>query len=98
MVVLYTDNTNVRDWLMKGRSSNTKGNDYLMVLELMKYTAQCKVATRWIPSEANRRADILSRGGTPHGLRQNGQKMSVNYALLKRYLTSPVEAWRQALT
>ena len=97
IVVLYTDNTNARDWLVKRRSSNSVGNDYLMILELMKYKVQCKLSVRWIPSKANRNADILSRGGTPRGLQQKGRKITVNYKILAQYLADPVDAWRRML-
>ena len=37
LVTLYTDNTNVRDWLITGRSSKIKGLNYLALWELLKY-------------------------------------------------------------
>ena len=61
-VILNTDNTNARDWLRSRRTSNPAGNKLLMILELLKYTAQCKVSICWIPSASNRAADVLHVG------------------------------------
>ena len=65
LVTLYTDNTNARDWMIRRRSDNPLGNTYLIILELLKYSVECKLSTRWIPLTDNRTADLLSRGGLP---------------------------------
>ena len=46
LVTLYTDNTNVRDWLVAGRSAQIKGLNYLALWELLKYKSACKVSTK----------------------------------------------------
>ena len=97
LVTLYTDNTNARDWIIRRRSDNPLGNTYLIILELLKYSVECKLSTRWIPSTDNRTADLLSRGGCPRWLRQHGRRLAVNYQLLQKYLEEPVSAWRTFL-
>ena len=77
LVVLYTDNSNVRDWLVAGRSSKLKGLKFLAIWEITKYRLRCKVSPRWIPGEHNTTADKLSRGDTPNWLFRDGQQNSV---------------------
>ena len=72
IVTLYTDNSNVRDWLAAGRSSKLKGLCYLAVWERLKYENQCKVTPRWLPGADNISADLLSRGDTPSWLKRDG--------------------------
>ena len=98
LAIIHTDNTNAHDWVLRGRSSRDPSNKALMVFELMKYSAECKLSIQWIPSKSNVSADMLSRGATPRWLRQQGRKMAVNFNLLKSYLDDPISAWRRRLT
>ena len=72
MIILWTDNSNVCNWLTKGRSSKLKGLRYLALWELEKYKAKCKITTKWLPSAHNVSADSLSRGITPNWLQREG--------------------------
>ena len=74
LVVLYTDNSNVRDWLSAGRSSKLKGLKFLAMWEITKYRLGCKVSPRWIPGRHNTTADKLSRGVIPNWLLRDGQQ------------------------
>ena len=78
LVVIYTDNSNVRDWLAKGRSSQLQGLKFLALWEITKFRLRCKVSPRWLPGSHNITADILSRGGTPNWLRRVGLQTSCN--------------------
>ena len=73
-VKLYTDNRNTFHWLLKGRSSSVTGTKYLALWESCKYIRECKISPRWIPSDANRTADALSRGKVPEWLRRQGSR------------------------
>ena len=72
IVTLYTDNSNVRDWLSAGRSSKLEGLRYLARWEMIKYENRCKVTPLWLPGAHNISADLLSRGDTPSWLKRDG--------------------------
>ena len=93
IVVLYTDNTNVRDWLVAGRSSKLKGLKYLALWELVKFRARCKVSPRWLPGSHNISADRLSRGVTPAWLRSNGRRQFCNLQKLILSWRRIEESW-----
>ena len=88
LVILYTDNSNVRDWLNAGRSAKLQGLKFLAIWEITKYRLRCKVSPRWLPGSHNTTADTLSRGGTPNWLRRIGVLTSCN-------LESLAVTWKQ---
>ena len=94
LVTLYTDNTNVRDWLAAGRSSKLKGLNYLALWELLKYNASCKTSVKWLPSSHNINADKLSRGITPLWLEERGRQIHCNLFWLAHSWKHVEEAWR----
>ena len=94
LVTLYTDNTNVRDWLVAGRSSRIKGLNYLAIWELLKYKSGCKVSPKWLPGSHNITADKLSRGVVPKWLAECGIQRHCNLALLADSWEHVEESWR----
>ena len=93
LTYLYTDNTNVRDWLVMGRSKKMKGLRYLALWELAKFKHRCKVSPRWLPSNHNGSADKLSRGTTPEWLQRDGTRVSCDLRRLAHDLNHVEEAW-----
>ena len=61
LVTLNTDSQTALSWLQRGRCSDVVGSNYLSVLEMGKYKAECKVQAKWISSGGNRTADMLSK-------------------------------------
>ena len=97
LVKLFTDNSNARTWLQKSRSSNKVGTHYLMALELIKYTVECKISATWLPSAANSSADDLSRNKTPNWLERCGRRRSIDVKLLALLISDPISCWRQRI-
>lgn len=93
LTYLYTDNTNVRDWLVVGRSRKMEGLKYLALWELAKFRYKCKISPRWLPSGHNVSADKLSRGTTPGWLQQNGTRAYCDLRKLAYSLIHIEESW-----
>ena len=95
IVTLYTDNTNVRDWLSAGRSSKLQGLRYLAIWELLKYKNRCKVTPLWLPSAHNISADLLSRGQTPFWLKRDGIRQFCDLEKLAYEALHVEESWEE---
>ena len=93
LTYLYTDNTNVRDWLVVGRSKKMKGLKYLALWELAKFRYKCKISPRWLPSGHNVSADKLSRGTTPDWLQRNGTRAYCDLRKLAYSMNHIEESW-----
>ena len=93
LVVLYTDNSNVRDWLAAGRSSKLQGLKFLAMWEITKFRLRCKVSPRWLPGSHNITADTLSRGGIPNYLRRVGVQTSCNLESFAMTWKHVEESW-----
>ena len=93
IVTLYTDNSNVREWLSAGRSSQLKGLRYLVIWELIKYENGCKVTPPWLPGAHNISADLLSRGATPSWLKRDGIRQFCNLEKLAYDAQHIDESW-----
>ena len=93
IVVLYTDNSNVSDWLQAGRSSKLAGLKYLALWELEKFKLGCKISPRWLPGKHNISADQLSRGSTPAWLQREGLRMSCDLDKLVYSWKRVEESW-----
>ena len=74
MLVLYSDNSNVVSWLGTRRSPNPVVCSLVAAIECLKYQYTLKVAVRYIPSQKNRIADLLSRNKIPRWLRRRGSE------------------------
>ena len=96
-VKLYTDNKNVFHWLLKGRSSSKTGTKFLALLESSKYIRECKISPKWIPSEANRTADDLSRGKIPEWLRRRGSRRGLSSKARELLALSPTATWKNIM-
>ena len=95
LVTMYTDSQTALSWLQRGRCSDVVGSNYLSVLEMGKYKAECKVQAKWISSGGNRTADMLSRNKVPDWLQRRGIEQSIDIQLITKFVADPVEAWRQ---
>ena len=94
-VKLHTNNENTFHWLLKGRSSSVTGTKYLALWEGCKYKRECKISPKWIPSEANRTADALSRGKMPEWLRRRGSRRRLSSKARKLFTLSPMATWQR---
>ena len=92
LVTLHTDSQTALSWLQKCRCSDVVGTNYLSVLEMGKYIAECKVCPRWISSSGNRTADMLSRNQVPDWLNRRGTKVSIDIQQIIKFVVDPVEA------
>ena len=93
LVYLHIDNDNAYNWLRKSRSSNLQGTRYLALWELMKYKLECKVSPFWIPSDANRTADTLSRGTIPSWLKRRGIRRRLSRTDARLLRKCPIKTW-----
>ena len=93
LVVLYTDNSNVSDWLATGRSPKLKGLKFLAIWEITKFSLRCKVSPRWLPGSHNTSADKLSRGCTPSWLHRDGIQTFCNMETLAISWKHVEESW-----
>ena len=72
LVILYTDNSNVVSWLGTRRSPHAVVCSLVSAIECIKYRHSLKLSVRFIPSDQNRTADLLSRSVVPGWLRSRG--------------------------
>ena len=93
LAILYTDNSNVRDWLSAGRSSKLAGLKFLALWELEKFKLGCKISPRWLPGTHNVSADKLSRGSTPEWLQRDGLRRFCDLEQLSHSWTHVEESW-----
>ena len=61
----FTENTNVCNWLLAGRSQKLKGLRYLATWEQLKLRNMYNVTSRWLPGGHNVSADKLAKDETP---------------------------------
>ena len=97
LVRIYTDNDNVFHWLRKGRTTNKVGTRFLAIWEYVKYQLECKITPGWLPSDANRTADSLSRGKVPEWLQRRGRKRSLAPQHWRLLSLSPIKIWKELL-
>ena len=97
LIRLYTDNDNAYHWLRKGRSSNEVGTRYLAIWEYIKYKLECKINASWLPSEANRTADALSRGRVPEWLQRRGRNRTLAPQHWKLLSLRSIKIWEKCL-
>ena len=97
LVTLYTDNDNAYWWLCKGRSSNLEGTRYLALYEYGKYCLECKITPGWIPSEANRTADCLSRGSIPEWVSRRGCRRTLSPHHWDLLFMDPITMWTKII-
>ena len=97
LVSLHIDNDNAYTWLRKSRCTNARGTEFLAMWEYGKYITECKVTPVWIPSEANRSADALSRGVIPPWLKRMAVRRSLTYRHLRILTEDPVKTWLNAM-
>ena len=97
LVRLYTDNENAFHWLRKGRSANEVGTRYLAIWEYIKYKLECKINPSWLPSDANRSADALSRGRVPEWLKRRGRRRSLSPKHRELLSLGPIKIWKKCL-
>ena len=97
LATLFTDNDSAYHWLSKGRSSNNLGTRYLALWEYRKYWLECKITPGWIPSEANRTADSLSRGIVPEWLSRRGRRRALSPHHWDLLSVDPIELWTEIL-
>ena len=95
LIVLNTDNTDVVDWLRKGRCSRGIGFKLLTAIEYFKRKHGIKVSPRHIPGRFNHSADSLSRGDLPTWLERRGTRLRTNISFLVSLLHSPLRVWSQ---
>ena len=97
LIRIYTDNDNAFHWLRKGRSANVVGTRYLALWEYVKYKMECKITPYWLPSEANRTADCLSRGNVPEWLTRRGLVRTLSRKHWKLLSLRTIKIWRKFL-
>ena len=98
LIRINTDNQNVVSWLNRGRCSKKLGHRLLSVIELMKLKYDLKVSVFFIKSSSNTTADLLSRGKTPHWLKNRGVRCTVKIKNIEKILTNPISFWKTALS
>ena len=74
-----------------------EGTKYLAIWEYVKYTLECKINPNWIPSEANRSADCLSRGRVPEWLERRGRERTLTTQYRELLSLSPIKIWKKLL-
>ena len=97
LAAVYTDNTNVWNWLRAGRSSKMSGLRYLAVWELLKLKHMCKVIPSWLPGDHNVSADKLSRGVIPSWLIRKGSRRFYDLGKLASLWQLVEESWEYLL-
>ena len=77
-LIMYSDNTNVVAWLSNRRPPNPFVGALVSAIERLKYQFFLKLSIRYIPSEHNVSADLLSRQTIPARLQKNGNRIYPN--------------------
>ena len=77
-LIMYSDNTNVVAWLSSRRPPNPFVGALVSAIERQKYKFFLKLSVRYIPSEHNVSADLLSRQTIPARLLINGNRIHPN--------------------
>ena len=85
-VILYSDNTNVVAWLSRRRSPNPYVCALVSAIEKLKYKFLIKLSARYISTDFNVSADLLSRNVIPPRFRDHGTRIYPNLKSLCRQL------------
>ena len=88
-LILYSDNTNVVAWLSRRHPPNPYVCALVSAIERLKYEFLLKLSVRYISSDHNVSADLLSRNVIPLRFRYHGTRVYPDLGHLCSYLYIP---------